>query len=130
MELTEQDTSVKQPIEMPKNLDETPFKYIETTEDLIWLCEHLGKNNRSKIREIAVDLEHHSYRSFLGFTCLMQLSTRNDDFIIDTIKLRSELHRLNEIFTDWTLVKVMHGSDFDIEWLQKDFGLYIVNVLE
>jgi len=26
--------------------------------------------------EFAVDLEHHDYRSFLGFTCLMQISTR------------------------------------------------------
>lgn len=90
----------------------------------------MGKENRSKIKEIAVDLEHHSYRSFLGFTCLMQISTRTHDFLIDTIKLRSEMHRLNEIFTDWTLLKVLHGADFDVEWLQKDFGIYIVNMFD
>lgn len=117
-------------IETPKSLDDTPFKYIDTLDDLKWLCDHLGKSNRSRIKEIAIDLEHHSYRSFLGFTCLMQISTRYDDFIVDTIKLRSEMHRLNEIFTDWTLVKVMHGADFDVEWLQKDFGLYIVNLFD
>ncbi len=93
-------------------------------EGLIWLVDHLGKNNRANVKEIAVDLEHHNYRSFLGFTCLMQISTRNDDFLVDTIKLRSEMYRLNEIFTDWTLIKVLHGADFDIEWLQKDFGIY------
>lgn len=60
----------------------------------------------------------------------MQISTRASDFIVDTIKLRAELHRLNEIFTDWTLVKVMHGADFDIEWLQKDFGIYVVNMFD
>jgi len=85
--------------------------------------DHLGKSNRANVKEIAVDLEHHNYRSFMGFTCLMQISTRSDDFIVDTIKLRTEMHRLNEVFTDWTLVKVLHGADFDIEWLQKDFGI-------
>ncbi len=24
----------------------------------------------------------------------------------------------------------MHGANFDIEWLQKDFGLYIVNLFD
>lgn len=114
----------------PLSFDNTPFKYIDQLDDLIWLVDHLGKNNRSKIKEIAVDLEHHNYRSFLGFTCLMQISTRYDDFIIDTIALRSDMHRLNEVFTDWTLIKVLHGSDFDIEWLQKDFGIYVVNMFD
>jgi exosome complex exonuclease RRP6 len=117
-------------ISEPKSLEETGFKYIETKEDLAWLCEHLGKNNRSQVKEIAIDLEHHSYRSYLGFTCLMQISTRQDDFVIDTIKLRADVHMLNDAFTDWTLIKVLHGSDFDIEWLQKDFGLYIVNMFD
>ena len=117
-------------IQVPASLEETPFKYIDTVEELIWLCEHLGKNNRGQIKEIAVDLEHHSFRSFLGFTCLMQISTRTHDFIIDTIKLRADMHRLNEIFTDWTLIKVLHGADFDVEWLQKDFGIYVVNMFD
>ena len=117
-------------IQQPLLLENTPMKYIDEVDDLIWLVDYLSKNNRSKIKEIAVDLEHHNYRSFLGFTCLMQISTRFDDFIVDTIKLRSEMHRLNEIFTDWTLIKVMHGADFDIEWLQKDFGIYVVNMFD
>ena len=25
---------------------------------------------------------------------------------------------------------MLHGSDYDIEWLQKDFGLYIVNLFD
>jgi len=32
-----------------------------------------------------VDLENHSFRSFEGFLCLMQLSTRTHDFVIDTL---------------------------------------------
>lgn len=51
-------------------------------------------------------LQHHSYRSFLGITCLMQISTREEDFIIDTLELRSEMYILNEAFTDPSIVKV------------------------
>ena len=69
----------------------------------------LGKLRQ--VQEIAVDLEHHRYRSFNGFVCLMQISTRRDDFIVDTLTLREELEDLNEIFTDPDILKVVppHG---------------------
>lgn len=57
-------------------------------------------------QEIAVDLEHHRHRSFNGFVCLMQISTRCDDFVVDTLTLREELEELNEIFTNPDALKV------------------------
>jgi exosome complex exonuclease RRP6 len=57
--------------------------------------------------EIAVDLEHHDYRSYYGFVCLMQISTRTQDWIVDTLELREELIALNEVFTDPKIVKVL-----------------------
>jgi len=59
-----------------------------------------------RVSEVAIDLEHHSYRSYAGFLCLMQISTREEDWIIDTLTLREELMELNEIFTDPKIVKV------------------------
>ena len=57
-------------------------------------------------QEIAVDLEYHNYRSFGGFVCLMQISTRAEDFVVDTLALREELEELNEVFTNPNIVKV------------------------
>ena len=37
----------------------------------------------------------------------MQISTRKDDYIIDAMALRDELHVLNEVFTDPAIVKVI-----------------------
>ncbi|KAK2840841.1 hypothetical protein Q7C36_012420 [Tachysurus vachellii] len=111
--------------QMYKALSETSCQLINTLEDLAALNETLNKTT-----EFAVDLEHHSYRSFLGITCLMQISTREEDFIIDTLELRSEMYVLNESFTNPSIVKVFHGADSDIEWLQKDFGLYVVNMFD
>ena len=36
----------------------------------------------------------------------MQISTREEDFIVDTLKLRDELYVLNEVFTDPNILKV------------------------
>ena len=60
----------KKPVEKAKSLDETPFKYIDKIEDLMRLKSYIGINNRSRIKEIGVDLEHHDLRSFHGFTCI------------------------------------------------------------
>jgi len=54
-----------------------------------------------------VDLEHNQYRSFQGLTCLMQISTRTEDFIVDTLKLRDHVGKhLREVFMDPTKKKV------------------------
>uniref|UniRef100_A0A665THA6 Exosome complex component 10 n=1 Tax=Echeneis naucrates TaxID=173247 RepID=A0A665THA6_ECHNA len=109
----------------PQPMAETKCTFIDSLEDLVALNEKL-----CGLSEFAVDLEHHSYRSFLGITCLMQISTRKEDFIIDTLELRSEMYILNESFTDPAILKVFHGADSDMEWLQRDFGLYVVNLFD
>lgn len=108
-----------------KPLDDTSLIVIEKSEDLKILLDDLRKYS-----EIAVDLEHHSYRSFQGITCLMQISTKDTDYLIDTLSLRSELHQLNEIFTKPSVLKVFHGASSDIEWLQRDLSLYVVNMFD
>ena len=109
----------------PRPFEKTPFTWIDTKEGLESLLEKLRHE-----REIAVDLEHHSYRSFSGFLCLMQLSTREEDFVVDTLALREELEELNEIFTDPKIVKVFHGAESDVVWLQQDFNIYVVNLFD
>ena len=83
---------VKVELNVPENMDDFPFTYVDTVESLNSMLDEL-----MKVKEIAVDLEHHSYRTFQGITCLMQISTRTKDFIIDTLPLREELHVLNEV---------------------------------
>ena len=58
-------------------------------------------------REIAIDLEHHDEHSFIGIVSLMQISTRQKDWIVDTLKpWRHELEVLNEVFADPGIIKV------------------------
>ncbi|KAM7505125.1 hypothetical protein LguiB_004029 [Lonicera macranthoides] len=110
----------------PSPLESTPFKLVEEVKDLKELAAKLRVAD-----EFSVDLEHNHYRSFQGLTCLMQISTRTHDFVVDTLKLRIHIGPyLRDVFKDPTKKKVMHGSDRDIIWLQRDFGIYICNMFD
>ncbi|KAK9718818.1 exosome nuclease subunit [Basidiobolus ranarum] len=113
------------PEQLYQPFDNTSATWVDTEEGLEQMMQRL-----EGVKEIAVDLEHHSYRSFQGFVCLMQLSTRDEDFIVDTIELRNSLHVLNKMFTDPTVIKVLHGAEMDIQWLQRDLGLYVVHLFD
>ncbi|XP_011034310.1 PREDICTED: exosome component 10 [Populus euphratica] len=110
----------------PLPIESTTFKLVEEVKDLKELAAKLRGVN-----EFAVDLEHNQYRSFQGLTCLMQISTRTEDFIVDTLKLRIHVGPyLREVFKDPAKRKVMHGADRDVVWLQRDFGIYICNLFD
>lgn len=112
--------------ELPKTFDETDFMFVDTLDGLLEVERRLRG-----VAELAVDLEAHNYRSFQGFCCLMQLSTRTEDIIVDAMKLRSHIGpRLGWIFSDPKVVKVLHGADSDVKWLQRDFGIYICNMFD
>ena len=49
--------------------------WIDSEADLRCLAAKIQEAN---VKEVAIDLEAHSWRSFSGFTCLMQISVRPD----------------------------------------------------
>lgn len=52
----------------PRSMEFTKFLFVDTESLLHSMCEDL-----SGAEEIAVDLEHHDFRSYLGLTCLIQV---------------------------------------------------------
>ncbi|KAF3931692.1 hypothetical protein ABW19_dt0202972 [Dactylella cylindrospora] len=105
--------------------ESTSAIWVDTTEKLEDMLQQL-----LKAEEIAVDLEHHDYRTFIGLVCLMQISTRDQDWIIDTLKLREELEVLNQVFANPNIIKVFHGAFMDIIWLQRDLNIYVVGLFD
>lgn len=94
--------TISPPIE-PASFDDTPFEFVDTP---LKLDEMVNELKRAK--EIAVDLEHHNMRSYYGFTCLVQISNRGKDWVVDTLKLRGELRegKLGGVLADPNIVKV------------------------
>ena len=75
---------------------------VDTPESLLSMLDELRL-----AKDVAVDLEHHDEHSYVGFVSLMQISTRNNDWIIDTLRpWRDKLQVLNEVFTDPKILKV------------------------
>lgn len=91
----------REPIEyLP--METTKAIWVDTYEGVLEMLEEL-----KKAPEIAIDLEHHDFRSYAGLLSLMQISTREKDWIIDTlVPWRHKLEVLNEVFADPKIVKV------------------------
>jgi exosome complex exonuclease RRP6 len=83
-------------------VDSTSVTWVDTYEGVLEMLEEL-----KQAREVAIDLEHHDYRSYVGLLSLMQISTRDKDWIVDTLRpWRHKLEILNEVFADPAIIKV------------------------
>ncbi|KAL7805807.1 ribonuclease H-like domain-containing protein [Trichoderma aethiopicum] len=105
----------------PQPVESTSATWVDTYEGVVEMLQEL-----KQAKEIAVDLEHHDFRTYVGLVSLLQISTREKDWIVDTLKpWRHKLQVLNEVFADPSIVKVFHGAYMDMVWLQRDLGLYV-----
>lgn len=89
-------------------IDQTSAIWVDTYEGVLEMLEEL-----KLAKEIALDLEHHDFRTYTGLLSLMQISTREKDWVIDTLQpWRHKLEVLNEVFADPKIVKVRHTPIF------------------
>jgi len=84
-------------------IESTEAIWVDKPEQLAEMVEEL-----KLAKEIGVDLEHHDKHSYHGFTCLMQISTREKDWLVDTLALRAALRelKLGGVMADPSIVKV------------------------
>jgi len=70
---------------------------------------------------LAVDTESNSLYAYRERVCLIQLSTRTADYIVDTLAL-DDLAPLGALFADPAVEKVFHAAEYDIICLKRDYG--------
>ena len=61
--------------------------------------------------------------------CLIQVSTRNESWLIDPLALK-DLSPLAAPLGDPGILVVMHGADYDIRSLHRDFGIEVQNLFD
>jgi len=75
--------------------------------------------------EIAVDLENHLKHSFRGMTCIIQISSTQNDYIIHVPSCHDLICMfLKPLFESENLVKILHGGMNDVLSLQRDFEIF------
>jgi cation-transporting P-type ATPase D len=111
---------------LPAPLNSSPSSFIDDPETLTAVAARLALAPR-----LAVDIEHHSTHTYYGQSCLIQLSDGCEDFIIDAIALRSVIKStLGPLFSNPSILKVLHGGGSDVLWLRRDFEIFCINILD
>src|SRR2546423_10785922 len=78
---------------------------------------------------VAVDTEADSLHSYFDKVCLIQMSTAEEDLIVDPLK-KLDLSRFGAVLADRNILKVLHGADYDLRILHRDFGFTIANIID
>lgn len=70
---------------------------------------------------IAVDTESNSLYAYYEQVCLVQLSTRERDFIIDPLAV-GDMSPLGDLLADPAIETVFHAAEYDIMTMKRDFN--------
>lgn len=98
---------------------EGELEYIRTESRLDRLAAQLAGTDL-----LAADTEAAGFHRYLDRICLLQLSTRDATYVVDTLELR-DLRPLAGPLEDPTTEVVLHGADFDLRLLQRDCGIRV-----
>ena len=102
----------------------TPLIIVDTQEKLVELADQL-----SKAPVIGVDTESDSFHHYQEKVCLIQFSDLENDFILDPLQV-DDMSPLAPIFANPDIVKVLHGADYDVVCLRRDFGFVFKNLFD
>ena len=102
----------------------TPLVMIEDSAALATMVEQVRG-----APVVGIDTEADSFHSYQEKVCLVQLSDLKTDYIIDPLSI-DDMSSLNYIMADPSTVKVLHGADYDIVSMKRDFGCEFVNVFD
>jgi ribonuclease D len=103
---------------------DTPMVMIEDAEALDSLVEKLRT-----CAVVGVDTEADSFHHYKEKLCLVQISDRTTDYIVDPLKV-GDISALKTILEDPEIVVILHGGDYDVVSLKRDYGIQIRNIFD
>lgn len=100
-------------------LEDVPLVLVESVEALREVVEGFEKET-----VLGLDTESDSFHHYQEKVCLIQISDSRRDIVIDTLAV-TDLSPLVPILADPGRVKVLHGADYDVVCLKRDFNIQI-----
>jgi ribonuclease D len=79
--------------------------------------------------ELAVDTESNSLYVYEEQVCLIQISVPGADYLIDPLAL-DDISGLGPLFADPGVLKVLHGAEYDMAVLERDFRFAFKNLFD
>ncbi|HYI11314.1 MAG TPA: ribonuclease D [Thermoanaerobaculia bacterium] len=79
--------------------------------------------------QIAVDTEADSLHSYFDKVCLIQISVADEDLIVDPLT-RVDLAGFGALLDNPAVNKVLHGGDYDLRIMNRDFGYTVRNLID
>lgn len=101
-----------------------PAATIDDARALEAAIERLSAQSR-----IAVDTESNSLHAYRGKTCLIQISTPEEDLLIDPLAI-ADIRPLAAVLADPNIEKVFHAAEYDLICLKRDFDFDVVNIFD
>lgn len=98
------------------------MQFIQTQAEIEQLADKLDG-----VILIAADTEAAGYHRYRDTVCLLQLSTRLETYVVDTLTV-PKLDPLARVFAQPETEVVFHDADYDLRLLSRDFG-FSVNCL-
>src|SRR5688572_31017675 len=77
----------------------------------------------------AADTEAAGYHRYHDRICLLQISTREQTFIVDTLAIAS-LSELSDHFANPAKEVVLHDADYDLRLLARDYGMHVAGLFD
>ncbi len=78
---------------------------------------------------ISVDTESNSLYAYRERVCLIQISTKNKDYLVDPLALE-DITPLGGIFADGNTQKVFHAAEYDVICLRRDYRFSFSNIFD
>jgi ribonuclease D len=103
------------------------FEIVDTPERLEELAnELLGE------KVIAVDTEADSFYHYFDKTCLVQIGTKKNSYLIDTLAFDGPepMAVLAPIFASPEIQVIFHAAEYDIYVLKRDYGYTFANIYD
>jgi ribonuclease D len=101
-----------------------PFEVIDSDSALRSLGREIAK-----APYLAVDTESNSMHAYTEQVCWVQIETLGRTWLIDTVVVR-DLAPLRPGFENPATLKILHGADYDVLCLRRDFDLRIRNLFD
>lgn len=80
------------------------------------------------VSELAIDTESNSFFVYRERTCLIQVSTRDADWIVDPLAL--DPRPMGELLANPAIEKVLHAAEYDVVSMKRDYGFKIENMFD